>query len=409
MTRSTRRPSETPMPKVIKAEQDHRRALARVDDLFTAKPGTSEGDELELWLLLIEKYEDETFPVDLPDPIEAIRFRMDQSNLKQKDLTPFIGSKSKVSEVLSGKRDLSLTMIRKLVDELGIPADALLRQKEMEPIAEDFLELGKRFPLAEMVKRGWLGGVVKSLKEARDQLDEVLAKFAEPVGDPTTLEVFNRQMSHCGNAKDDAALVAWQIRVMSVAKQQAKLTYENGTVDESFLREVVHLSFLNDGPKLAEEFLAKNGIHLVIERHLPKTFLDGAAMRLGDDGRLVAMTLRHDRLDNFWFVLLHELAHIALHIDKGVCQAVFDNLDERGTDQFEREANALANESLITKSVWRAAKLTAKSSLGDVKSFADRNRIHPSIPAGRIRYESGNFKVFTRLLGTGQVRQQFSH
>ncbi|HBJ33425.1 MAG TPA: hypothetical protein DDZ51_01430 [Planctomycetaceae bacterium] len=397
------------MPKVIKTEQDHKRALARVDVLFNAKPGTPEGDELELWLLLIEKYEDETFPVDLPDPIEAIRFRMEQSNLKQKDLVPLIGSKSKVSEVLAGKRDLSLTMIRKLVDELGIPADVLLRQKEIQPIAEDFLKLGKRFPLTEMFKRGWLDGAVKSLKEARDQLDDVLAKFSEPVGDPTTLEVFNRQMSRCGNAKDDAALVAWQIRVMSVAKQQAKLTYKNGTVDESFLREVVRLSFLNDGPKLVQEFLAKNGIHLVIERHLPKTYLDGAAMRLGDDGRLVAMTLRHDRMDNFWFVLLHELAHIALHIDKGVCQAVFDNLDERGTDQIEREADALASDSLIPKNVWRAAELTAKSSFGDVKSFADHHRIHPSIPAGRIRYESGNFKVFARLVGTGQVRQQFEH
>ncbi|EMI54952.1 helix-turn-helix domain-containing protein [Rhodopirellula sallentina SM41] len=397
------------MPRVIKTERDHQRALARVDELFAATPDTPEGDELELWLLLIEKFEDEVFPVDPPDPIEAIRFRMDQANLKQKDLIPIIGSKSKVSEVLAGKRDLSLTMIRRLVDELGIPADVLLRQKGSVPVAQDFLELGKRFPLAEMVKRGWLDGVVKSLKEAREQLDDVLAKFTEPVGDPTSLEVFNRQMSRCGNAKDDAALVAWQIRVMSVAKQRAKLTYESGTVDESFLREVARLSFFNDGPKLAQEFLAKNGIHLIVERHLPRTYLDGAAMRLGDDGRLIAMTLRHDRLDNFWFVLLHELAHISLHIDKGVCQAVFDNLDERGTDKIEREADALASDSLIPKSVWRDARLTVRSSFGDVKSFADHHRIHPAIPAGRIRYESGNFKVFARLVGSGQVRQQFEH
>ena len=107
--------------------------------------------------------------------------------------------------------------------------------------------------------------------------------------------------------------------------------------------------------------------------------------------------------------MLHELAHIALHIDKGVCQAVFDNLDERGTDKIEREADALASDSLIPKSVWRAAKLTAKSSFSEVKSFADLHRIHAAIPAGRIRYESGNFKVFARLVGTGQVRQQFGH
>lgn len=125
------------MPKIIKTERDHQHALARVNELFAAAPGTPEGDELELWLLLIEKYEEEKFPIDLPDPVEAIRFRMDQANLKQKDLVPMIGSKSKVSEVLSGKRDLSLTMIRNLVEKLGIPAEVFLRKSETKPIAKD--------------------------------------------------------------------------------------------------------------------------------------------------------------------------------------------------------------------------------------------------------------------------------
>lgn len=92
-----------------------------------AKPGTPDGDELELLLLLIGTYEDEKFPIDLPDPIEAIRFRMEQKELKQKDLIPIFGSKGKVSEVLNGKRDLSLTMIRRLVSDLGIPAEALIQ------------------------------------------------------------------------------------------------------------------------------------------------------------------------------------------------------------------------------------------------------------------------------------------
>jgi HTH-type transcriptional regulator/antitoxin HigA len=94
-----------------------------------AKPGTAKGDELELLLLLVEKYEEQAFPIDLPDPIAALRFRMEQANLKPKDLVPYIGSKSKVSEVLSGQRPLSLTMIRKLVAGLGIPAEVALRAK----------------------------------------------------------------------------------------------------------------------------------------------------------------------------------------------------------------------------------------------------------------------------------------
>jgi HTH-type transcriptional regulator/antitoxin HigA len=113
--------------KVIKTDREYKAVMARVDEVFDARPGTPKGDELELLLLLVETYEKEAFPIDLPHPIAAIRFRMDQQGLKQKDLEPYIGSKSKVSEVLNGQRELSLTMIRKLVTGLGIPAEVLLR------------------------------------------------------------------------------------------------------------------------------------------------------------------------------------------------------------------------------------------------------------------------------------------
>lgn len=130
MTESTHKRSKPIKPAVIKTKAQYQRALARVEKLFTAKPGTKAGDELELWLLLVETYEKDKFPIDLPDPIEAIRFRMEQGNLKPKDLVPVLGSKSKVSEVLRGKRGLSLTMIRKLVTQLGIPAAVLLQEPE---------------------------------------------------------------------------------------------------------------------------------------------------------------------------------------------------------------------------------------------------------------------------------------
>lgn len=115
-------------PKVIKSQAEYDATMARVEEIFDAKPGTSKGDELELLLLLVESYEEKAFPINLPDPVTAIRFRMDQQNLQAKDLVPFLGSKSKVSEVLHGQRDLSLTMIRKLVDGLGIPAEVLLQE-----------------------------------------------------------------------------------------------------------------------------------------------------------------------------------------------------------------------------------------------------------------------------------------
>jgi HTH-type transcriptional regulator / antitoxin HigA len=116
------------IPKIIKTEADYDNALERIDKLMDADPGTAEGDELELLVTLVELYEKVAYPIDLPDPIEAIKFRMDQMGLKQKDMIPFIGSRSKVSEVLSRQRPLSITMIRKLHEGLGIPADVLLKE-----------------------------------------------------------------------------------------------------------------------------------------------------------------------------------------------------------------------------------------------------------------------------------------
>lgn len=112
--------------RLLKTEEDYKAALARIDELFDSKPGTSEADELELLVALVELYEKERYPIDAPDPVSAIKFRMEQEGLTNEDMTAYLGSKSKVSEVFSGKRNLSLTMIRKLVDGLKIPAEVLI-------------------------------------------------------------------------------------------------------------------------------------------------------------------------------------------------------------------------------------------------------------------------------------------
>src|SRR5580698_9818158 len=113
--------------KVIKTESDYTAALARVEKLMEAKPNTAQGDELEVLSLLVHDYEERVFPIDKPDPVAAIRFRMEQQGLTNKDLVPFLGSRSRVSEVLSGRRSLSLKMIRALAGGLRIPADVLLQ------------------------------------------------------------------------------------------------------------------------------------------------------------------------------------------------------------------------------------------------------------------------------------------
>jgi len=113
----------------VKNKRDYDAALKRIGALMDAKKNSKEMDELEVLSILVEKYEDEYFPISDPDPVEAIKFRMEQMGLSQGDLVNVIGSRSKVSEVLSGKRNLSIRMIRALHERLSIPADVLLRVK----------------------------------------------------------------------------------------------------------------------------------------------------------------------------------------------------------------------------------------------------------------------------------------
>jgi len=112
--------------KLIKTENDYNLALARMDELFDSKPGSKNFDEAELLIALIELYEERHYKIESPDPIEAIKFRMEQMNMKRVDLTKYLGTRGRVSEILNRQRSLTLSMIKKLHKEFGIPAESLL-------------------------------------------------------------------------------------------------------------------------------------------------------------------------------------------------------------------------------------------------------------------------------------------
>ena len=116
--------------KILKTDKDYEQALNRLDEIFDAKPNTPKGDEFELLSLLIDKYEEEHHVIDLPHPIEAIKFRMEQMGLKQKDLVACFGDMSRVSDVLNLKRKLNLNYIKKLNKQLHIPLEALVSEYE---------------------------------------------------------------------------------------------------------------------------------------------------------------------------------------------------------------------------------------------------------------------------------------
>lgn len=115
------------MIKPIKTKKDYQKAMSRLEEIFDAKPGTPEGDELEVLGLLLDRYEQQHNPIDYPDPIEAIKFRMEQMGYTQTDLAKIVGLKSRASEILNKKRKLTLEMVRQLHEALKIPADVLIQ------------------------------------------------------------------------------------------------------------------------------------------------------------------------------------------------------------------------------------------------------------------------------------------
>ena len=121
--------------KPIRTTEDYDRALAEIEELWGAKYGTPEGDRLDVLATLVEAYEADHFPMDPPDPIDAIKFRMEQQGLTRKDLEPIIGTRTRVAEVLNRKRNLSIAMIRRLHARLGIPAEVLIRPTRGEKAA----------------------------------------------------------------------------------------------------------------------------------------------------------------------------------------------------------------------------------------------------------------------------------
>ncbi len=396
------------LPKVIKNEQEYEAALARIDQLMDAAPGTPEGDELELLATLVEAYEDKHFPIGLPDPISAIRFRMEQAGLKQQDLVPYIGSRSKVSEVLAGKRPLSLKMIRALHHGLGIPAEVLLREPGGR-IPEEVPDFPwERFPLREMARRGWIEGFEASATELKERAEALVREFLRPVrncGIPPG-QLLARQHVRSGSAIDEYALLAWCVRVITLARQQPVGRYQPGTITPDFMRRLANLSDFDAGPRLAREFLGKHGIHLIVLRHLPRTHLDGASMMLCSGNPVVALTLRYDRLDHFWFTLFHEIGHVALHFDAEKESCFVDDLDF-DAEGLEAQADKFAQDALIPPEIWQHARARHERTSGAVRQLANVLGIHPAIIAGRIRREQKNYRLLTSLIGQRLVRVHF--
>ena len=392
----------------VKSADDYDAALTRIEELMEMEGRSDvETDELEVLAALVEMYEDAEFPMSVPSPIAAIKFRMEQLKMSQSDLVPVLGSRSKVSEILNGKRPLTLKMIRALHEYLNIPAALLIKEGGNLP-DRPLIDVDK-FPIKEIAKRGWIVAA-----DAADRAEEVLHDFIRRAGGNTALpKALLRQGGARENAKTDLhALQAWCLYVLCQARQMGlEGKYQEGSITPDLLREIARLSQFEVGPKLAQEKLAQYGIALVVAAHLPKTYLDGAALKTCDGVPVVGMTLRYDRIDNFWFCLLHELAHLGRHFNNGA-DAFIDDLQLRDRDHAidddrEHEADEWAQEALIPQTEWATHPVRSVPSVVNVVSLAKSVGVNPAIVAGRIRHERKNYRLLSKFMGSNEVRSLF--
>jgi len=397
------------MIKIIKTKTDYEKALDNIESLMDRNPklGSPDANKLELLVLLVKDYETKNYPAEVPAPIDAILFRMEQQNLTQRDLIPYIGSRSKVSEVLSKKRTLTLSMIRALHSGLGIPVKALIQEGQSTEFDGATIDWS-RFPIREMLKRRWIGNKIRDINNTAE---DIIRNFLKPLGHFEDFVALYRKTENIRSARpiDTYSLMIWNARIMMHVKEKPPtVKYKKGCVNKHFMKQVALLSPSDDGPVSAHNFLRNHGIPLVIEPHLPRTHLDGAAF-MTQNGPIIGLSLRHDRLDNFWFCLMHELAHLALHFDNDDF-TFYDDLDtEISTDPREQEADRLASEVLIPDEKWSKSVARQLRTPEAAQHLANQLKIHPAIIAGKMRHFFKSYKILNQLVGYHKVRTLFQN
>jgi HTH-type transcriptional regulator/antitoxin HigA len=258
-----------------------------------------------------------------------------------------------------------------------------------------------QFPHKEMSKRGWL-----QIGRGENPVPKVREYFQRAAG-PQFASAYHRKKMRSGTVPSEYALLAWQARILERSRDVVSAgDFIDFELNDNWLPELVQLTKRADGPKLAKRLLAEKGISLIVERHLPGSYLDGAAM-LDETGRpVIGLTLRHDRLDNFWFVLMHELGHVFLHLFDGFRYDYFDEESGPDNDEIETAADTFALNTLIPNEAWNLCLSRFAMSEEAVKLDAQTLDIHPSIIAGRIRKDRGNYTILNSLIGQGIVRSQ---
>ena len=300
----------------------------------------------------------------------------------------------------------SLKRISHIANAIGIEFSArLLINRTNEPETSQLptgLSLAD-FPFADMNAKGWFGTRINLRKVSPAERVKVLEGFFGQAPQEIGLALHRKTNSEISPARR-AALLSWQARVLTRARQKAALARRFEALPADVISQLPKLSTDKDGIRKAVEMLLGYGVILIFEPHLPKTKIDGAAMSLDKKYAVIGMSIRFDRIDNFWFVLMHELGHIALHWPKVLYTAIIDeNAGEGDDDTLEKEADEFAENAIMPKEKWQSSLIRFTKSAQTIEDFANRHNLHPALIAGRIRRDRG-YTDFSDMLGSGEIR-----
>lgn len=392
--------------RIIRDELQYAALLEQAKELALSDPMPSSRDAERLAVIsvLLEKFEEARFKFEAPDPIEAIVYRLAELGMKQKDFAKIVGSPSRASEVLARKRGLTIEMIRTIHEQLRIPAEILIGHPKQDNFDSTDVDW-KKFPVKEMQKRGWFD---VDLAEGKSG-EQLIRSFFARTSAQSAPVLLRKTLTGVTKEENQYAIYAWVARVLIRARDLKKpeVRYVPGSITDEFLKQLAKLSRSVDGPKIAAEFLAMKGVILVIEPHLPRTKLDGAAMLDQDGTPVIGLTLRYSRVDYFWFTLMHELIHVQRHLSRQSSTFV-DEDDLDNEDEREAEANFLAAEAFIPRHIWQASEALKTKRSEAVVKLADSLLIHPSIVAGRIQRETNNYKILKEFGGGQNIKDVFN-
>lgn len=333
--------------------------------------------------------------------------------LSQKELARMLGLREQQIQRYEAERyrSISFSNYQKFALVLGL--ELSVKPSTWRPDVWNLLEervdpSDARKVLRHAKANGWFEKNPISEEDGISQLKRMVAEHKTRHGLPSLL----RTGLNVHDISSDWKLLAWKAQVGRKAERaMSKRGQSFDPLDAKWLLDLIKLSSLDDGPSQVASMLLSKGIILVVEPKIAGMSLDGAAF-LVDGVPTIGLTLQRDYIDNFWFTLLHELAHVFLH-RHGLASGFFDEFsgddsDEADLDEIECEANDFASEILIPSEKWKRSPARISKTAAPVEKFAAKLGIHPAIVFGRIRYERKNFSLFAKRIGTGKVRKQFA-